>query len=216
LFLSRQKNQRSEERVFQDQATEVILTLGQAFEVAYQMALRDKLGSHTVRSQSANQLTTFAKSSRVPPVSPDSVLLDVSRESPMDQPPASVIVPVANSMNPKPKPRSKSSIPNPTQDGNSNSSSLSGGTVNCTSSGSSSNPATSPSANSVSSSNSNASTNQCTTKPLVTHGRSHSVNDIKVNGNQLKLAPAPVDDIGIGVKDMKPGSRAPIALSEEL
>ncbi|KAK1116542.1 hypothetical protein K0M31_018943 [Melipona bicolor] len=203
-----------------DQATEVILTLGQAFEVAYQMALRDKLGGHTVRSQSANQLTTFAKSSKVPPVSPDSVLLDVGRES-LDQP--AVIVPVANSMGQKPKPRFKSSIPhpvaataNPTQDANSNSSSLSGGTVNCTSSGSSSNPATSPSANSVSSSNSNASTNQCTTKPLVTHGRSHSVNDIKVNGNQLKLAPAPVDDIGIGVKDMKPGSRAPIALSEEL
>ncbi|KOX71232.1 Ankyrin repeat and sterile alpha motif domain-containing protein 1B [Melipona quadrifasciata] len=214
------KNQRSEERVLQDQATEVILTLGQAFEVAYQMALRDKLGGHTVRSQSANQLTTFAKSSKVPPVSPDSVLLDVGRES-LDQPTA--IVPVANStMSQKPKPRFKSFIPhlvaataNLTQDANSNSSSLSGGTVNCTSSGSSSNPATSPSANSVSSSNSNASTNQCTTKPLVTHGRSHSVNDIKVNGNQLKLAPAPVDDIGIGVKDMKPGSRAPIALSEE-
>lgn len=27
---------------FQDMATEVIMTLGQAFEVAYQMALRDK------------------------------------------------------------------------------------------------------------------------------------------------------------------------------
>lgn len=53
-------------------------------------------------------------------------------------------------------------------------------------------------------------------KPLVTHGRSHSVNDIKINGNQLKLVPTPVDDIGIGVKDMKAGSRAPIALSEEL
>ncbi|EFN87390.1 Ankyrin repeat and sterile alpha motif domain-containing protein 1B [Harpegnathos saltator] len=47
-----------------DQATEVILTLGQAFEVAYQMALRDKLGSHAIRSQSANQLTTLTGSSR--------------------------------------------------------------------------------------------------------------------------------------------------------
>ncbi|XP_015181967.1 PREDICTED: ankyrin repeat and SAM domain-containing protein 1A-like isoform X2 [Polistes dominula] len=42
-----------------DQATEVILTLGQAFEVAYQMALRDKLGGHAVRSQSANQLVSL-------------------------------------------------------------------------------------------------------------------------------------------------------------
>ncbi|CAL7945106.1 unnamed protein product [Xylocopa violacea] len=201
-----------------DQATEVILTLGQAFEVAYQMALRDKLGGHTVRSQSANQLTAFAK----PPtpakmsVSPDSAP-DAARE-PVDKPPTSI--PVANSTSLKPKPRSKLSIPtaisqsltsNPT-DANSNSSSLSSSTVNCSSS---SNPATSPSTNSVSSSNSNTSTNQ-SAKPLVTHGRSHSVNDIKVNGNQLKLAPVPVDDIGIGVKDMKPGSRAPIALSEEL
>ncbi|XP_017757170.1 PREDICTED: ankyrin repeat and SAM domain-containing protein 1A-like isoform X2 [Eufriesea mexicana] len=201
-----------------DQATEVILTLGQAFEVAYQMALRDKLGGHTVRSQSANQLTTFSKSSAPVkmPMSPDS-LLETGRE-PHDQLPAAF--PIVNSMNPKPKPRFKSSIPNPIaqsavtnpmHDANSNSSSLSSGTVNCSSS---SNPATSPSTNSVSSSNS-SSTNQ-TAKPLVTHGRSHSVNDIKVNGNQLKLAPAPVDDIGIGVKDMKPGSRAPIALSEEL
>ncbi|XP_012342328.1 ankyrin repeat and SAM domain-containing protein 1A-like isoform X1 [Apis florea] len=202
-----------------DQATEVILTLGQAFEVAYQMALRDKLGNHTVRSQSANQLTTFSKStvSTKIPISPDSAL-DTGREI-LDQSATPILN--VNSMNPKPKPRSKSSIPNPvmqstatnqTQDANSNSSSLSSGTVNCSSS---SNSATSPSTNSVSSSNSNTSTNQ-TAKPLITHGRSHSVNDIKVNGNQLKLAPAPVDDIGIGVKDMKPGSRAPIALSEEL
>lgn len=200
-----------------DQATEVILTLGQAFEVAYQMALRDKLGSHTVRSQSANQLTTFSKSASKMPMSPDSAL-DTGRES-HSQP--SAAIPIVNSMNPKPKPRSKSSIPNPIvqstmtnsmQDANSNSSSFSSGTVNYSSS---SNSATSPSTNSVSSSNSNTNTNQ-TAKPLVTHGRSHSVNDIKVNGNQLKLAPAPVDDIGIGVKDLKPGSRAPIALSEEL
>lgn len=183
------------------------------------MALRDKLGNHTVRSQSANQLATFSKSvvSTKIPISPDSAL-DTARET-LDQ--SATPIPIVNSMNPKPKPRSKSSIPNPvmqstatnqTQDTNSNSSSLSSGTVNCSSS---SNSATSPSTNSVSSSNSNTSTNQ-TAKPLITHGRSHSVNDIKVNGNQLKLAPAPVDDIGIGVKDMKPGSRAPIALSEEL
>jgi hypothetical protein len=50
----------------QDQATEVILTLGQAFEVAYQMALRDQFagsrggsnnnGSCHVRSQSATHI----------------------------------------------------------------------------------------------------------------------------------------------------------------
>lgn len=201
-----------------DQATEVILTLGQAFEVAYQMALRDKLGGHTVRSHSANQLTTFSRSSAVAkmPVSPDSVP-ESNRE---DHPAISVSTLNSACVNAKAKPRSKSSIPNPVtqltilshpQETNSNSSSGSNA-ANCTSS---SNPATSPSTNSVSSSNSNTSTNP-TTKPLVTHGRSHSVNDIKLNGNQLKLAPTPVDDIGIGVKDMKPGSRAPIALSEEL
>ncbi|KAJ8868484.1 hypothetical protein PR048_030012 [Dryococelus australis] len=53
------------EKTPRDQATEVILTLGQAFEVAYQMALRDQApptapppgarNGHT-RSQSANQL----------------------------------------------------------------------------------------------------------------------------------------------------------------
>ncbi|XP_078052368.1 ankyrin repeat and SAM domain-containing protein 1A [Augochlora pura] len=204
-----------------DQATEVILTLGQAFEVAYQMALRDKLGGHTVRSQSANQLIAF--STKLPattklPAPPDSAA-DPGREQ--EQPPATG--PGLNSCNnatTRLKMRSKSiiqanpiiQVPSPAQDVNSNSSSGSSTTANCTSS---SNPATSPSTNSVSSSNSNTSTNQ-TAKPLVTHGRSHSVNDIKLNGNQLKLAPVPVDDIGIGVKDMKPGSRAPIALSEEL
>lgn len=202
-----------------DQATEVILTLGQAFEVAYQMALRDKIGGHAIRSQSANQLTTLAGSSKSTTkmsVSPDSASDSISRDT-TDHPTA------LNSMvcaNPKMKSRSKSTPnpnlhtvnPNPTQDSNSNSSSNSTTTANCNPS---SNSASSPSTNSITSSNSNSTTNQ-TTKPLVTHGRSHSVNDIKVNGNQLKLAPAPVDDIGIGVKDMKPGSRAPIALSEEL
>ncbi|XP_076295477.1 ankyrin repeat and SAM domain-containing protein 1A isoform X3 [Lasioglossum baleicum] len=202
-----------------DQATEVILTLGQAFEVAYQMALRDKLGGHTVRSQSANHLIAF--STKPPttttklPASPDSAV-ETGREPEQLLTTGSGL----NSFsNPRPKPRAKSSIvnpiiqvPSPPHDMNSNSSSVSSNTGNCTSS---SNNATSSSTNSVSSSNSNTSTNQ-TAKPLVTHGRSHSVNDIKLNGNQLKLAPVPVDDIGIGVKDMKPGSRAPIALSEEL
>ncbi|XP_018054947.1 PREDICTED: uncharacterized protein LOC108691615 [Atta colombica] len=204
-----------------DQATEVILTLGQAFEVAYQMALRDKLGGHAIRSQSANQLATLAGSSKstMPAkmsVSPDSTSDFTSRDT--DH---TMILNSTSCANPKMKSRSKSIPnpnlhtvnPNPTQDSNSNSSlSSTTTTANCNPS---SNSASSPSANSITSSNLNSTTNQ-TTKPLVTHGRSHSVNDIKVNGNQLKLAPAPVDDIGIGVKDMKPGSRAPIALSEEL
>ncbi|XP_012218625.1 ankyrin repeat and SAM domain-containing protein 1A-like isoform X2 [Linepithema humile] len=203
-----------------DQATEIILTLGQAFEVAYQIALRDKFGGHAIRSQSANQLTTLAGSSKPTTpakmsVSPDSASDSTSRDTDHTS-----TLNSTSSANPKMKSRSKS-IPNPnlhtvnlnpTQDSNSNSSSSSATTTNCNPS---SNSATSPSTNSITSSNSNSTTNQ-TTKPLVTHGRSHSVNDIKVNGNQLKLAPAPVDDIGIGVKDMKPGSRAPIALSEEL
>ncbi|XP_053976869.1 ankyrin repeat and sterile alpha motif domain-containing protein 1B-like isoform X1 [Hylaeus volcanicus] len=201
-----------------DQATEVILTLGQAFEVAYQMALRDKPG-HTVRSQSANQLTAFTTKSAATAkmsVSPDSAP-DVTRDH--DHPPVPVPSLYSTCSNAKPKPRSKSSAPIPVVqpvvlslplDANSNSSSSSS-TANCAGP----NTVTSPSVNSVNSSNSNTSTNQ-TAKPLVTHGRSHSVNDIKLNGNQLKLAPVPVDDIGIGVKDMKPGSRAPIALSEEL
>ncbi|XP_025163001.1 uncharacterized protein LOC105180587 isoform X2 [Harpegnathos saltator] len=227
-----------------DQATEVILTLGQAFEVAYQMALRDKLGSHAIRSQSANQLTTLTGSSRSTTaaavaaaaaattttttmsttsttnpgkmsVSPDSASSEPSRETDHG-----AALNSTSCANPKAKSRSKS-IPNPNlhsvnpspaQDSNSNSSSSSTTTANCNPS---SNSVSSPGTNSITSSNSNSTTNQ-TTKPLVTHGRSHSVNDIKVNGNQLKLAPAPVDDIGIGVKDMKPGSRAPIALSEEL
>jgi len=188
----------------------VILTLGQAFEVAYQMALRDKLGSHpAIRSQSANQLTTLAGTSK----STVPTKMSVSPDSAAD-PGADLALNSTSSL--RTKSRSKS-IANPSathaqanpQDSNSNSSSS--GATNC-------NPvaysATSPSANSIS--NSNSAANQ-TTKLLVTHGRSHSVNDIKVNGNQLKLAPAPVDDIDIGsMKDMKAGSRAPIALSEEL
>lgn len=133
---------------FQDQATEVILTLGQAFEVAYQMALRDPLGAHTVRSQSANQLA-----------SPSIISTQHNRTTTPTRTTASPVPqvnPVVTSVNPS------------------------------------------------------------IVKPLATHGRSHSVNDIKINGNQLKLAPMPVDDINIGVRDMKAGSRAPIALSEEL
>ncbi|XP_011867633.1 PREDICTED: ankyrin repeat and SAM domain-containing protein 1A-like isoform X2 [Vollenhovia emeryi] len=203
-----------------DQATEVILTLGQAFEVAYQMALKDKLGGHAIRSQSANQIATLAGSSKSTTpakmsVSPDSASDPTGRDT--DH---AVTLNSTSCANPKMKSRSKSVPnpnlhtvnPNPTQDSNSNSSSTTTTTANCNPS---SNSATTPSANSIGSSNLNSTTNQ-TTKPLVTHGRSHSVNDIKVNGNQLKLAPAPVDDIGIGVKDMKPGSRAPIVLSEEL
>lgn len=203
-----------------DQATEVILTLGQAFEVAYQMALKDKLGGHAIRSQSANQIATLAGSSKSTTpakmsVSPDSASDPTGRDA------DHTVTLNSTCANPKMKSRSKSVPnpnlhtvnPNPTQDSNSNSSpSSTTTTANCNPS---SNTASSPSANSITSSNLNSTTNQ-TTKPLVTHGRSHSVNDIKVNGNQLKLAPAPVDDIGIGVKDMKPGSRAPIALSEEL
>nr|CAD7194423.1 unnamed protein product [Timema douglasi] len=56
-----------------DQATEVIMTLGQAFEVAYQMALREQFstaspsprGGHT-RSQSANVLATPPVSTHTP------------------------------------------------------------------------------------------------------------------------------------------------------
>lgn len=203
-----------------DQATEVILTLGQAFEVAYQMALKDKLGGHAIRSQSANQIATLAGSSKSTTpakmsVSPDSASDPTGRDA------DHTVTLNSTCANPKMKSRSKSVPnpnlhtvnPNPTQDSNSNSSPSS--TTTTTNCNPSSNTASSPSANSITSSNLNSTTNQ-TTKPLVTHGRSHSVNDIKVNGNQLKLAPAPVDDIGIGVKDMKPGSRAPIALSEEL
>ncbi|XP_048512045.1 ankyrin repeat and sterile alpha motif domain-containing protein 1B-like isoform X2 [Athalia rosae] len=133
-----------------DQATEVILTLGQAFEVAYQMALRDPLSAQTVRSQSANQLAS------------PSVVSSATTICRTTTPTKTTASPVPTT-NPVP-------------------------------------PQTHPSI----------------VKPLATHGRSHSVNDIKINGNQLKLAPMPVDDINIGVKDMKAGSRAPIALSEEL
>ncbi|CAG5076302.1 Similar to Anks1b: Ankyrin repeat and sterile alpha motif domain-containing protein 1B (Mus musculus) [Cotesia congregata] len=147
-----------------DQATEVILTLGQAFEVAYQMALKDKLtgtGTGNGNSQTVRSHTNVNTNSN----SNSHCNINMSTNSH-----TGINVTVGS---------------------------------NCTSSG-----------------NSNANTKggpvPVPPKPLVTHGRSHSVNDIKINGNQLKLVPTPVDDIGIGVKDMKAGSRAPIALSEEL
>ncbi|XP_015518771.2 ankyrin repeat and sterile alpha motif domain-containing protein 1B isoform X2 [Neodiprion lecontei] len=139
-----------------DQATEVILTLGQAFEVAYQMVLRDPLSAQTVRSQSANQLAN-------PSIISSSVTC--CRTATPTKTTASITLPSQTT------------------------------TVTTTST---------------------VTGNPSVVKPLATHGRSHSVNDIKINGNQLKLAPMPVDDINIGVKDMKAGSRAPIALSEEL
>ncbi|XP_046748663.1 ankyrin repeat and sterile alpha motif domain-containing protein 1B-like isoform X3 [Diprion similis] len=142
-----------------DQATEVILTLGQAFEVAYQMALRDPLSAQTVRSQSANQLA-----------SPSIISSSVT---------------CCRTATPT-KTTAWTTLPSQT-------------TTTATTT-----------------TTSTVTGNPSVVKPLATHGRSHSVNDIKINGNQLKLAPMPVDDINIGVKDMKAGSRAPIALSEEL
>ncbi|XP_034939821.1 ankyrin repeat and SAM domain-containing protein 1A-like [Chelonus insularis] len=197
-----------------DQATEVILTLGQAFEVAYQMALKDKLGNNqTVRSQSANQLTSIANSGNITSTNAKATLItnqsnetrtktDMIGTNDMKMTTNTNDSEKTNTLKAKSKTKNTNSImtsSNHNSHGNSSVSANSHGTNvntgnNCTSGG-----------------NSNANP-----KPLVTHGRSHSVNDIKINGNQLKLAPTPVDDIGIGVKDMKAGSRAPIALSEEL
>ncbi|XP_024944118.1 uncharacterized protein LOC107271110 isoform X2 [Cephus cinctus] len=195
-----------------DQATEVILTLGQAFEVAYQMALRDKLGNQAIRSQSANQLTSLVGSTST--TTATTMKFSTSSEPAFNSGHDPESNPNSNSSfnpnsNPKPKSRSK---PNPSSNSNTNSNSNSTSNSNLNPDvnlHSNSNNYSTP--NSVSSPNTNPNT-----KPLATHGRSHSVNDIKINGNQLKLAPMPVDDIGIGVKDMKAGSRAPIALSEEL
>lgn len=39
---------------FQEQTTEMILTLGQAFEVAYQMALREQIKSKKTKQQATN------------------------------------------------------------------------------------------------------------------------------------------------------------------
>ncbi|XP_063237458.1 ankyrin repeat and sterile alpha motif domain-containing protein 1B [Bacillus rossius redtenbacheri] len=71
-----------------DQATEVILTLGQAFEVAYQMALRDQAppapaaarNGHT-RSQSANQILPLLAAGHARSLSVDEVRLNGQQES---------------------------------------------------------------------------------------------------------------------------------------
>ncbi|XP_033216123.1 ankyrin repeat and SAM domain-containing protein 1A-like isoform X3 [Belonocnema kinseyi] len=93
-----------------DQATEVILTLGQAFEVAYQMALRDKLGSHAIRSHSANQLTSLVSSNVMNVNSSNSSERNQFLENNSSHNGNQNSV---NANNSKPKPRSKS-IPNPT------------------------------------------------------------------------------------------------------
>ncbi|XP_074108399.1 ankyrin repeat and SAM domain-containing protein 1A isoform X11 [Cotesia typhae] len=265
-----------------DQATEVILTLGQAFEVAYQMALKDKLtgtgngngngnwngngngNSQTVRSQSASQLTNITQAQvNVNASKTPNGNNNQSNESCANDKNSTTAIKTIKTI----KTITTITTPTPTltTEVNKNNSNSITATINSSSSGSSNSNngnsyssntlkakfkinKTSTNVNSNSNSNShsnvNMSTNShaginvtvgsnCTSsgnsnantaggpvpvppKPLVTHGRSHSVNDIKINGNQLKLVPTPVDDIGIGVKDMKAGSRAPIALSEEL
>ncbi|XP_043479676.1 ankyrin repeat and sterile alpha motif domain-containing protein 1B-like isoform X2 [Leptopilina heterotoma] len=215
-----------------DQATEVILTLGQAFEVAYQIALREKLGNHAPRSQSANQLmnitiTNNSTNNTTNLSTHNAINNELETNSNHN------VINYNNSTNNssstinnslKPKPRSKS-ITNPilvtslipVSSSNLNSTTTTTtGTAITTTINSNNHRERSPNSNSTSSTTSSSKTNSNATKLLASHGRSHSVNDIKINGNQLKLAPMPVDDIGIGVKDMKPGSRAPIALSEEL
>jgi hypothetical protein len=62
--------------LFQDQATQIILTLGQAFEVAYQMALRDQFPNcgkpgHT-RSYSEHQIKAAKSGSLCPEVQANS------------------------------------------------------------------------------------------------------------------------------------------------
>ncbi|XP_057340968.1 ankyrin repeat and sterile alpha motif domain-containing protein 1B isoform X4 [Microplitis mediator] len=242
-----------------DQATEVILTLGQAFEVAYQMALKDKLtgNNQTVRSQSASQLTNITPSSTLSIKTTSTNHSNESRANDKTTPVKTItitttnadiknnsnITPTINSNNSnsynsntlKAKLKANKTTANVNTNANAT-------TISNSNSNSKSNSNSNSNYNSNSHCNVNMSTNShginvsgsnCTStgnpnanssggpavvppKPLVTHGRSHSVNDIKINGNQLKLVPTPVDDIGIGVKDMKAGSRAPIALSEEL
>uniref|UniRef100_A0ABD2XRP4 Ankyrin repeat and SAM domain-containing protein 1A n=1 Tax=Trichogramma kaykai TaxID=54128 RepID=A0ABD2XRP4_9HYME len=199
-----------------DQATEIILTLGQAFEVAYQIALKDKFGTQqAVRSQSANQLATLAMSS------PSKVMNSPSREG---KPTYDNHINESNknhyhtSTNPRPKSRSKTISnpfivnsnmdppphpPNNYRHASPHHKTSAVKKPNNSHSGVNANSRPSAISNSV--------------KLLATHGRSHSVNEIKLNGNQNKISSVvPVDDISIGVKDMKAGSRAPIALTEEL
>ncbi|XP_044594522.1 ankyrin repeat and sterile alpha motif domain-containing protein 1B isoform X3 [Cotesia glomerata] len=242
-----------------DQATEVILTLGQAFEVAYQMALKDKLtgtgngNSQTVRSQSASQLTNITHTqvnvnSSKTPNGNNNQSNDTCANDKNSTPTLTTQINKNNS-NSITATINISSSSSSSSSSNSNSNSNNGNSSNSNTlkakfkiNKTSTNVNTNSNSNShcnvnmitnshaginvtvgsncTSSGNSNANTKggpvPVPPKPLVTHGRSHSVNDIKINGNQLKLVPTPVDDIGIGVKDMKAGSRAPIALSEEL
>ena len=182
------------------------------------MALRDKLGGQTVRSQSANQLASLTNSasstktslpsewsSDTNPIVPDAITITTSTKNSNQNSnqnsntlkKSKVKANVQQSSNANANPSNHNSHSNINTSSNSNLHATSGTSAStCNNSGTNS--------------------NITSTKPLVSHGRSHSVNDIKINGNQLKLAPTPVDDIGIGVKDMKAGSRAPIALSEEL
>lgn len=174
--------------LLQDQATEVILTLGQAFEVAYQIALKGKIGS---RNHTSNNTSNY-------PSSPSNPL-----NSPMEPfAPSSPNINQYNHVNSKYNKSKINSTTNSLKPSSNNSSRDPSPRSNI---GKPSNPGAKPI------------TNPVQVKFLSSHGRSHSVNEIKINGNQLKLVPAPVDDINIGgVKDMKAGSRAPIALTEEL
>lgn len=190
------------------------MTLGQAFEVAYQIALKDKFGGHAIRSQSASQLATLAASSINSSSKPvKSPCQEANHQNNHHNNETNNHY--QTSTNPRPKHRSKS-ITNPfVNAGSNNHASLpkSGYRVPSPKKSSSTNHYAKPV---VVSSRSGSNGSPVSVKLLAGHGRSHSVNEIKLNGNQSKLMGAPVDDIGIGVKDMKAGSRAPIALSEEL
>lgn len=222
------------------------------------MALKEKLGGQTMRSQSANQLASIINSSNIPTTNVKTAITinqsGNARANNTDTP-INIADLKNNSSSNKTnsgssnntniqntntlKSKSKTKLPNTNvqttnynSHGNMNISSNSNShatttmttsaTTNTTTAGTTTATTTTTTAlttNSGARSGSNCTSGGNTNanpKPLVTHGRSHSVNDIKINGNQLKLAPIPVDDIGIGVKEMKAGSRAPIALSEEL
>lgn len=174
-------------KMFQDQATEVILTLGQAFEVAYQMALKDKLSSQAIRSHSENQLSVISNANSSAERSPERSDTSTNNASAINKP------------NSESKPRPLPRIPYPSTERksalHSNAEPSSNSKKNC-------------------GSNTSSPVSHSPMKLLATHGRSHSVNDIKINGNRLKLVPTSVEEMKLS--EMKPGSRAPIALSEEL
>ncbi|XP_044012803.1 ankyrin repeat and SAM domain-containing protein 1A-like isoform X3 [Aphidius gifuensis] len=193
-----------------DQATEVILTLGQAFEVAYQMALREKIGSQTVRSQSANQLASLATGNLIDSNINNTKINSTNDKTTNDDKNLQNTGTLKSKIKIKTSSNTNTLTKNSTNTLTKNSTNTKNNIINNNSNLITNSPKITTTNNC---SNGNSSTS---TKPLITHGRSHSVNDIKINGNQLKLVPTPVDDIGVGVKDMKPGSRAPIALSEEL